>query len=265
MMKSDITYKKKHISLGSYPDESSALLARKEAALALGRRGLIPDRALPPGAIMLGVTGHLPEISDYDICTVLPFEKWVCLINFRDNAIYSHNPIYLKKDYFEYWLSPDRCLKFSRDDLFYYSSHKISTRGGHLFVAEFGMQTSIMSRYGIHSFSVAGRDYIFVNGDDTDLRYENIEVINHYRGVFFEETKKGPVYTVKIHIKGTVIVGRYPDEITAAIAYNKAADTLIAAGCKRNFETNYIDGISETAYREIYQSTAINDVTVFLR
>ena len=258
MVRADITYKRKHISLGSFENDELAGLAREEAALALGRRGLIPDRTLRPGSIMLADSGHLPEITDYSLCTALPFEKWVTLINFRDNSIYIHNPIYLRRDYFEYYLNEDLVFKFSLDDLFYYSEHKIMKRGNHLFVADYGMQTSVMSRFGVHNYSVPGRDYVFINNDPTDLRYSNIEIINHYIGVFKEEKKNKSVYVAKIHINGSVIIGRYSDEITAAIAYNKAADTLTRAGGKRHYELNYIDSISDDEYRKIYKSLVIH-------
>lgn len=48
---------------------------------------------------------------------------------------------------------------------------------------DYGMQTSILSRFGIRNHSVKGRDYIFRNGDEHDYRYENVCVINKYNGV----------------------------------------------------------------------------------
>lgn len=72
-------------------------------------------------------------------------------MNFRDNGVYIKTPIYLRRNYFEYFLSPTLILKFDIDDLFYYSSHRIQKRGGHLFVSDYGMQYNILSRYGIKS------------------------------------------------------------------------------------------------------------------
>ena len=86
-------------------------------------------------------------------------------------------PIYLKNKYFLYYLSPSLCLKFDIDDLFYYSSKKIMCRGGRLFVNDYGMQCSILNRYGIKNYAVCGKDYHFINGDATDFRYENIEIL----------------------------------------------------------------------------------------
>ena len=54
-------------------------------------------------------------------------------------------------------------------------------RGNHLFVAEYGMQTNIHSRYGIKNFAREGIDYQFVNGDRKDFRYSNIEIFNTNR------------------------------------------------------------------------------------
>ena len=45
-----------------------------------------------------------------------------------------------------------------------------------------------------------------------------------------------------------MIVGRYTDEVTAAIAYNKAACLLMDGGFKRKYELNYIDTLNKTEY-----------------
>ena len=57
----------------------------------------------------------------------------------------------MRVNFFNYYLSQDDVLIFDVDDLFYYSNHSIMRRGSHLFVAEYGMQTNIASRYGIRS------------------------------------------------------------------------------------------------------------------
>ena len=101
-------YKNKHISLGSYADETTAYLE----ALAI-----------------LGSLDQLPE--DYiEQPTTLSFEKIIVLLNFRNNGIYFKNPIYLRNGYFSYYLSRIEELKFDVDDLFYYSSRKIQKRQG---------------------------------------------------------------------------------------------------------------------------------------
>lgn len=227
------TYRTKHISLGSFANMEDANAAYKEAL------DLVSD-------------GSSKLLNDYESTMNLNFEKWITIINFRDNGIYIKNPIYLRRKYFEYYLSPSEVMKFSVEDLFYYSHHKIVRRGRHFFVADYGMQVNIMHRYGIRSFAVAEKDYIFLNGDNLDFRYENLEIINRYIGVRLEKKFPKPIYVVKIHIKGSVIVGRYDNEITAAIAYNKAAELLTNKGFKRNFELNYIDELSKTEYDYMY-------------
>ena len=233
------TYKNKHISLGSFDSERAANSAYNEA-------------------IALTSTKSHKTIDDYDETTTLDFFKWVTIINFRDNGLYVKNPIYLRRRYFEYYLSTSDIMKFSADELFYYSNHKILRRGRHFFVADYGMQVNILSRYGIRNFAVAGRDYVFVNGDDLDFRYENIQIINRYTGVRMEKKYPKPVYVVKINIRGAVIVGRYDDEVKAAIAYNKAVDHLADKGFNKNYELNYIDDLTDSQYESLYKATALS-------
>ncbi len=236
--RASITYKNKHISLGSY---STALLAY---GAYLEGIALLTDASLC--------------LNDFSIHRVLPFAKWVCLINFRDNKIYFSTPILMRKSYFEYFLSPDDVLKFDIDDLFYYSSHKIMRRGRHFFVADYGMQVNIMNRYGIKNYAVKDRDYRFVNGDDLDLRYENIEILNTYHGVIKKETKKGTRYIAKIHINGNYTIGSYISDVEAAIAYNKAIDILKKAGVNKNFSPNYLENLSPSVYADIYTKLHIS-------
>ena len=224
--RSSITYRGKHISLGSFHGEAEAATAYLHA------QKLLSDPTLA-----------LSSVFDYS--AVLPFDKAIVLLNFRDNRLYFRNPIYLRKGYFSYFLSPALELKFDIDDLFYYSSHKIQKRQGHLFVSDYGMQYSILSRYGIRPYAVAGRDYTFVNGDTLDFRYSNIAVQNRFHGV--QKTIRGGA--VKY---GNYQIGTYPSEEKAAIAYNKAADLAKAAGIQKNFPENYIDSCSPREYAELY-------------
>ena len=223
------TYRSKHISLGSFEKMETANSAYNEAL------ELVSDKSQK-------------SLDDYESAMSLNFEKWITIINFRDNGLYIKNPIYLRRKFFEYYLSPTEVMKFSAEDLFYYSNHKIIRRGRHFFVADYGMQANILHRYGIRSFAVAGKDYIFLNGDNLDFRYENLKIINRYTGVRLEKQFPKPSYVVKIHIKGSVIVGRYTDEVTAAIAYNKAVRLLMDGGFKRKYELNYIDTLNKTEY-----------------
>ncbi|MGN0376119.1 MAG: hypothetical protein ACI4ED_00635 [Suilimivivens sp.] len=230
--RSSITYKQKHISLGSYETASMAFAAYLEAS------SLIRDTSL--------------SLKDHSPHRILPFGKWVSLINFRDNGIYISTPIYLHPKYFEYLLSPEMILKFDIDDLFYYSKRTIMQRGRHFFVTDYGMQVNIANRYGIKNYAVVNRDYRFVNGDPYDFRYENIEIFNIYHGVTRKESGKGTKYVSKIHIHGNYTIGTYDSDIEAAIAYNKAVDILKKAGVTKNFTPNYIEGLSPSAYADIY-------------
>lgn len=242
LYRASITHKNKHISLGSFPDEQAAHRAYLEASSLFS--------TTQPAITLLE---HFEERMH-----VLPFEKWVVLLNFRDNALYIKTPIYLEKRFFTYYYSKSCRFKFDVDDLFYYSHHKIMKRGGHLFVADYGMQVNILSRYGIKNYAVIDRDYRFVNGDETDYRYGNIEIINRYHGVSRQLLKGREVYTTRIHVNGNLIVGRYPTETEAAIAYNRAAQILKEKGVERNYPQNYVEGLSDIEYASIYTKVKIS-------
>lgn len=237
--RASITHKNKHISLGSFNSVGDANLAYMQA-----------DELLKDSSI---------AINDYSIESPLSFEKWVIIINFRDNRIYFGTPIYARPKFFYYYLSPSFVLKFDIDDLFYYSSHKIMKRDGHLFVAEYGMQTNILNRYGIRSYSVAGKDYVFLNGDDTDFRSANLKIINRYQGVSLVTVKGKKRYKAKINVPGYYIIGTYHTEEEAAIAYNKAIDILKKNGVSRNYTPNYLEGLSPAVYADIYARLKISD------
>lgn len=237
--RSSITYRNKHISLGSFSTEDDANKAYIEAS-----------------NILSDVSTNIDNIF-YMNLTLSP-EKAVILLNFRDNRIYFKNPIYLRKGYFSYFLSSSMELKFDIDDLFYYSSHKIQRRQGHLFVSDYGMQYSISARYGIKPYAVAERDYTFANGDSLDFRYSNIIIRNHFHGV--RQIQKDGVlkYQSMIHINGNYQIGTYSSEEKAAIAYNKAVDLAKAAGIHKNFPENYIDTYSPKEYADHYTKIKIS-------
>lgn len=245
-----ITYKNKHISLGSYDDIQTASQAYAAAS------GILRGDALQTP--VFDTANYTKAVSVYPDNCPLSFEKWVILVNFRDNGIYFKTPIYLFKKFFLYFLSPERILKFNADDLFYYSKHKIMARGGYLFVNDYGMQVNILTHYGIKSHAVCGRDYIFINGDHNDFRYENITVINRYYGVQSFIKNGRTAYKVKIHINGDCVVGTYYTENEAAVAYNKAVDLLASKGIIRNYPSNYIEDISSIEYAKIYNSIRIS-------
>ena len=244
--RASVTYHSRHISLGSFSEEASA-----NAAYQLAARLLFDKHRF--------AADPMQEIESYpDLSLPLSFDKWVMLLNLRDHDMYCRNPIYLANRFFYYCLDSETLLKFDVDDLFFYMNHKIMRRGGHLFVADYGMQLNILSRYGIRSHAVCGRDYIFANNDSHDLRYSNIEVINRYYGVFRQTNRGQILYAVKIHLNGDILVGRYRSEIEAAVAYNKAADILHARGIDKNYPENYIEGIDEVAYARYYNTARIS-------
>jgi hypothetical protein len=66
------------------------------------------------------------------------------------------------------------------------------------------------------------------------------------------------LYIAKIHINGDYIIGKYSSEIEAAVAYNKAADTLTNAGLNKSFNTNYVEELSSIEYASLYNSLKIS-------
>lgn len=259
--RSSITYKGRHISLGSFDIAEDAHCAYLEADRILHAPDAYSIELLETYFPASGKKGKSSKKSFAKI-DFLSFEKVVILLNYRDNDIYFHSPIYLYKNYFHYYLAADHHLTFDKEDLFYYSSHKIMQRGNHLFVADYGMQVTITSRYGIRNFAVKDRDYRFINQDDTDYRYSNIEIINPYHGVLREGSFGNYSYRVLIHINGNYIVGIYDNMETAAIAYNKAADLCHQYGIEKKFPVNYIETISPKTYADIYASVSISDALI---
>lgn len=237
--RSSITFQNKHISLGSFHSEEDAHKAYQEANYILYTRNI-------------DINSYNPQ------CSCLSYLKWVVLINYRDHLLYFKTPIYLQKNYFEYHFDPQYFIKFDVDDLFYYSNHKIMKRGGHLFVQDYGMQVNILSRYGIKNYAVCPRDYRFVNGDSSDFRYANIQVINKYYGVTQTTERSRKLYVTKIHIRGNYVVGKYSSEVEAAIAYNKAVEILKKKGVSSQFSQNYITEIDEITYATIYNRIPIS-------
>jgi hypothetical protein len=244
--KAYFTFKGRHISLGSFDSAKDAAAAYSLAVK------IIRDKK----------HFHLNAASEIEgypkNAKSLSFEKWVMLINLRDSGIYSHNPIYLQRRFFDYYLDPDAMLRFDIEELFYYTNHKIQRRGGHFFVADYGMQVNILTRYGIKNYAVCDRDYRFVNGEKWDFRAGNIEIINSYHGVT-ERLVKGEIrFIAKIHINGDFIVGKYKTVEEAATAYNKAADYLEKKGLKKRFPRNFIETADEVEYARLYHAVRIS-------
>lgn len=254
--RSSITYNNKHISLGSFENENGAHNAYLEADNIISSNNMSLEEAL-------NTMGYLT------------FDKIVSLYNFRDNGIYSANPLYISGKIIYYYLDKDNYLKFDIDDLFYYAKHRIQKRGNHLFVADCGSQISIASRYGIKNNAVLGEDYVFVNGDTQDYRYSNIQILNEYQGVhpleidknfkFLGRKTKKQHYKTLIHINGNYIVGIYDSKEKAAIAYNKAADILNDNGLKKAFTRNVIPKMSEKKYATLYNNLEISEDIINLK
>ena len=235
-----VTHKDKHISLGSFENIEDAGYAYMEA------KEILEDKDITVNKIIL-----------YGEFYYLSFDKRISLLNFRDNGIYIANPIYIKNKMFYYYLSADDVLKFDADELFFYSSHKIQKRGGHLFVSDFGKQISIVSRYGIKPHAVFGRDYIFKNGDIYDFRISNIEILNTYNGVSSVIDRGRSKFKAVINVKGNFTVGHYNTSFEAAVAYNKAVDELWKAGYKVNYERNVFSSKEKEAASKLYDKIII--------
>lgn len=239
-----VTYKNKHISLGSFDDINKASAVYQEALSIIDVHSTHNINAEK-------------HTTTYDSRLNISFEKFIILLNLRDNNIYIKTPIYMCHKYFLYFLSEENVFTFSTDDLFYYSNHKIMNRGGYLFVNDYGMQTSILLRYGIRSHSVKGRDYIFRNGDEHDFRYENVQVINPFNGVQKINKKGRTTYRALIHINGNYIIGDYQSEVQAAVAYNKAID-MLKGKTSVKYIPNYIESISGIEYASLYNMVKIS-------
>jgi len=128
------------------------------------------------------------------------------------------------------------------------------------------MQINLLSRYGVRNHSVQGRDYLFIDGNANNLRYDNIKVLNPYHGVEIEQLDPQPLYKSRIHLNGNYIIGRYKDLIKAAIAYNKAVDYVMAYGIShKNFEKNYIEEMTAESYQGIYKGLKLPKRLLALR
>lgn len=73
--RASITYRSKHISLGSYSNEADAAAAYEEAVQVLSKKTHRIDRELLTSSYKKGKNK-------------LDFDKYITLINFRDNGIY---------------------------------------------------------------------------------------------------------------------------------------------------------------------------------
>ncbi|MBN2221809.1 MAG: hypothetical protein JW708_06320 [Vallitaleaceae bacterium] len=241
-----INYRNKHISLGSSSSYEEADTIYQWAFAILRKNQY--------------------KISDYlSLNPLLSFEKWVILINFRDKGLYFKTPIYLSKSYFTYYLDPNTELLFDVDDLFFYSSHKIFRRGNYFFVNDFGMQMNILSRFGIRNYAKDGKDYLFIDGNSHNMRYENIQIVNPYNGVELCKKNNETLYRAKIHILGYINIGYFQSPHKAAIAYNKAVDFVKRyLYPDRNYTKNYVDAISQDEIDFYYTSIKLPNYLIQL-
>ena len=131
-------------------------------------------------------------------------------------------------------------------------------KDGYYFISDYGMQINILTRYGIRNYAIVEKDYLFINGDPFDFRYENIQIIQQYYGVekvIFRGTER---YLAKIHVNGYYQIGRYQTPLDAAIAYNKAIDILHKKGYQKNYSINYISTLSNAEYANRYYELPIS-------
>lgn len=241
-----ITYKNKHISLGSTPNYE---IASMRYALASQL-----------------VRNNRYKLYDYTRTNQsLDFDKWVILLNFRDNGLYFKTPIYLSKSHFTYFLNQHIELIFDVDDLFFYSTHKIFRRGNYFFVNDYGMQINILSRYGVRNYASKGKDYYHIDNNPYNLRYENIHIVNPYIGVEQVIQKGHTFYKAKIHVNGYMTIGYYKSIHKAAIAYNKAVDFMLRyVTPNKEYSKNYISDISKEEHDYHYVSIKLPDSLITL-
>ncbi len=119
--RASFTYKNKHISLGSSSDKAFCHAMYNEACEIINNSSdhwIDTDR----------------RTTSYNEAMTLSLDKYISIINFRDNNIYIKTPIYMCHKYFLYFLKEHEVLQFSTDDLFYYSNQTIMSRGGYYFV-----------------------------------------------------------------------------------------------------------------------------------
>ena len=78
--RASLTYRNKHISLGSHENQ------KKAHEIYLTATALLSDSSI--------------RLEDYTEDAPLAFAKWVSLINFRDNGLYFSSPIYIRPRFF---------------------------------------------------------------------------------------------------------------------------------------------------------------------
>lgn len=150
-------------------------------------------------------------------------------------------------------------LTFDIEDLFYYSGHKIMSRGGYFFVNEL--------RYADQYFStlrypqpLRKRKRLFIP-QRWRTRFPLFQCCHcqRYNGVEQIEKNGRILYKTRIHINGNYTIGTYTSENEAAIAYNRAIDLLAEQLPDfKNYTRNYIEGLSHIEYASIYNTVKIS-------
>ena len=96
-----LTCQNKHISLGSFDDYKTAAAVYSEA------NAIVRDEKSSH------FVNAAEKITSYSSCTsALAFEKFMILLNLRDNNIYIKTPVYLCDKYFLYFFFTGNCADF---------------------------------------------------------------------------------------------------------------------------------------------------------
>lgn len=229
-------YQSKKIYLGLFPTFAAAESCLKEA---------------------LDVTENNQDVYHYTY-TYLDYKKFISLCNFRDHNVYIKNPIYINAGCFKYFLSEKMILMFDMKDLLFFSANKIYKRGNYIYTQDSITQQSILSRFGIPAHSILGIDYQFKNKNCCDFRRENLEIINHYKGVSYEKKNGRWVYAATIFINQNIVIGHYETQTEAAAAYNKAVDLLEKTDLAKDYIKNEFPFLTLAEYRQLYDKLTVS-------
>jgi hypothetical protein len=189
---------------------------------------------------------------------LINFKKYVSLINFRDHSWYSTQPIYLYDTFFYYYFSPTCYLTLDKRDLLFFSTHTIGKKNNYIYIQYPFCKVSILDRFGLNTTCQYGKDYCFRNGNRLDFRRENLEILNIYKGVKKIDTSKNSHYVAQIYTDRPIIIGHYDSAISAAIAYNKAADYVEQLLPHKNYKRNDLSFLTQAEYDTLYNQLLIS-------
>lgn len=197
------------------------------------------------------------SLEDY-LGSPIAFDKFITLLNFKNNGAYFSVPIYIFPDHFKYYLSEDFYMIFSLKDLFFISNYKIHKRGQYLYINIGTRQENLLKRFGISNHATYGVDYLMHNGNRYDLRRENIHILNHYKGVQYEDKYHTKTYVARIRTTQYLVIGHYDSELLAAIAYNKAVDYLEKSSSSCSYEKNEFPFLTRQEYQSLYDKVEVS-------